>query len=73
MHWLLYACGVPDILVFQPLFAWLATTVQGLMKLMQLKQSMGGMMSSMSRMMGVGAEDDVIEQVGPGKKPRPQA
>jgi hypothetical protein len=37
------------------------------MKLMQLKQSMGGMMSSMSRMMGVGPEDDVIEQVGGGQ------
>jgi hypothetical protein len=63
VHMLLYGCGVPDILVFHPLSAWLVTPVQGLMKLMQLKQSMGGMMSSMSRMMGVGAEDDVIEQV----------
>jgi hypothetical protein len=37
--------------------------VQGLSKLMQLKQSMGGMMSGMSRMMGMSADEDMVEQV----------
>ncbi|GFH17586.1 arsenite-stimulated ATPase [Haematococcus lacustris] len=36
---------------------------KGLKKLMDLKASMGGMMSSVSRMMGVGGDADVVEQV----------